>query len=953
MKFLGKAVKYLFRLGFFLLGGGVIVAAGYILGLDLIWGKTGNDLPNSFTFVVWLDKFFPKIPYWFPLQGGGVSFMQGYNSLSLLAVVFLKRLLGLSLAGVYDTWLFLGPILTATTIYFWAWWRLKSQVIGLLAGVFYLLAPVSWVFLTEWGFYNEASSYFLVPLALAFFDYYLETKKPGALLGTGVLFSLALMTHLHAWMFLTVAITFYGVGYSFLVGKGRRLAGLTAGMGAVTLTAAVVVLLSLFWLVPFADYNRMSGRGMSIGLFNRKEIADMVPPWKSVLQLTRIGEEDYQYPLRNVAVPVVVWGLALAGWLVSFFKSKKIFVLGSLLVLESFYYLSVESLYWVSEHITPLYNLITLRSYLFSVRLITPLVAAYGLVELAGLPFLPLKRWLGGVRHLLAGGLALALAAWLVVSLAKVPRWGERQINYGPDTAGENIQLLVEGREGLDWSRFWDQRYLYQALGKWQKPSGGEETADWLAGRLPRQDNLRIDLSSKLGAAVERINIDNHHLSQMSLYTFNLFLNRPLWGYQQAVFYSGEGKYRSAKPLNEIANWYGINYVALDPREDPVYKYEQSNWIMTEGKEGVQIWQNPTAPRLAELTSQPKVLVIGGKQQFAAYEQIYRLANYGGLSWREAYLVAGNGNVDDYQLAELERFEALILYGYSYRDRQKAWQLLEDYVRGGGRLWLDTGWQYTSADWEMAQAPTGLPFESLGWHNLGQTGAYVLADEWQSKVSAADFAALEWEGKGWGFSSFESGKLRDWGETVLSVADYPLVVSGRLGQGRLVWSGMNLPAHAITYENEAEVELFHQLMLWLLDGYGRREYPVAVTRTHPDTVLFKTEQAVAEGTALLWRESRIPYWQAESGGKRLAVYPAGPELTLVLLPALPAGATISLQIQMPLQYLALKLMSLLVLLFLVALAVRPQWRAALSGSFTNWQKRFLVRTRKNWEKEDY
>ena len=75
--------------------------------------------------------------------------------------------------------------------------------------------------------------------------------------------------------------------------------------------------------------------------------------------------------------------------------------------------------------------------------------------------------------------------------------------------------------------------------------------------------------------------------------------------------------------------------------------------------------------------------------------------------------------VDDYSADQLSLFPALVLVGYRYHDRNKAFGLLNDYVRAGGSLYIETGWQYVDPDWDLGSpTPSVLPVGELRWGSL-------------------------------------------------------------------------------------------------------------------------------------------------------------------------------------------------------------------------------------------
>lgn len=86
-----------------------------------------------------------------------------------------------------------------------------------------------------------------------------------------------------------------------------------------------------------------------------------------------------------------------------------------------------------------------------------------------------------------------------------------------------------------------------------------------------------------------------------------------------------------------------------------------------------------------------------------------------------------------------------------------------------------------------------LPVERIVWTDYGMAQDYVLGfAEAAGTVNAGKFKPLTWEGRPWTVSGAEIQDVRDWGDVVLSAAGPPLIVAGRYGAGKVVWSGLNL-----------------------------------------------------------------------------------------------------------------------------------------------------------------
>lgn len=103
--------KGLGRLGYLLIGLAIIFSLAYLFSRPLlVGGIQGNDSPWAMTMVAWINRWWPHLPLWFPLQGGGISFIQSYSLLGLLAVVLTHQLgvAGLSLFQTFRLFQFLS-----------------------------------------------------------------------------------------------------------------------------------------------------------------------------------------------------------------------------------------------------------------------------------------------------------------------------------------------------------------------------------------------------------------------------------------------------------------------------------------------------------------------------------------------------------------------------------------------------------------------------------------------------------------------------------------------------------------------------------------------------------------------------------------------------------------------------------------------------------------------------
>src|SRR3990170_8788204 len=108
----------------------VLLAISYFFGHSILDGRLqGSDSPLHLGYAVWLDQYFPHLPHWYPLQGGGASILHGYPLLAHLMVVLLHRLSGLSILQAFRLVTFATFPLTAFGIYLLGWSILGRKTI--------------------------------------------------------------------------------------------------------------------------------------------------------------------------------------------------------------------------------------------------------------------------------------------------------------------------------------------------------------------------------------------------------------------------------------------------------------------------------------------------------------------------------------------------------------------------------------------------------------------------------------------------------------------------------------------------------------------------------------------------------------------------------------------------------------------------------------------------------
>lgn len=1038
-----KIPELILRLAYLVFAFAIIGVVAYYFANLFLRGLLGNDTLHALNLVHWVDKYFPKIPFWYHLQGGGVSMLWSYPSLPPILVVLLNRVSHLGISVSYQLVVFSSFVITALGMYFFVWLCLKSQTAALIAAVIYFIMPLSYCWMADWGFFGETVSYMFFFPSLIFYDFFLQGYRSGKMtvfrrlcLFLAVVFT-GLLFNAHPMGFFTLIFVFLAESLFYTIFKqlkGKNILAIIKSLLPGLIVFGLSVGLIAFVVVNFIYYPKQGipGEDEMAARFKNNDLKFYITNYSIVkeifLGVGRIPFDHFQFPLRNMTVQPFVWIFALAGLVLSILFYRKVFFyifisyfsLAAMVYPEAFFQFARFLMLLPGTWFTYFLNM---RSFLNLIRFLFPIAAAFAFVGAGRLVLLPFTFWARYLKNkIITGGvylfrdiavvlIALPLFIYSFYYFADQPnymwrwyiaRYGywlidvRNPINQFPDLAGgmdvvsgtrlsemsemtgheTTVRMLnlykgchnlkLTGSSTSVCSKLYpeDNMYkyinygylekdipiladfekvcktytlssperqlcplvmsnkldLYKAalyslkdISAWPKPILKETKAmeevffpypnylDWVK-KMANQKNLRVDVSPTNGGIAMGLNAVSD-MSMINLYTYTASLIGPYWGYQQQVaFQKNDEKEETA---TEVAKWFGTKYLLINPDADYYQKYLQKGSWETELKD-VQgrpsLFKLKSSPEMETWTKdKPKVLVIGDKAK-RVFELVFRIANKGTLPYDDYWLLEGKERIDDYSLAELKQYEIVYLFGYKYHNQSRAWNLIDGYLKTGGKVFLSTGWQFVDQDWETKKTPAWFPVTSLAWTTqfTGQSKYRFDLSTIGSTIDTSGFGALEWNGGSYGVSIPKG--LRDWAKPVLSVDGKTLVAVGDYGQGKVVWTGLNLPGHMHTFNyNEAELGFYKSLFDWLRGSTKPIDLTtsVEIIRENPDKVNFLFSKEVNDPTFFYWRESFFPAWKARlvSGKKTVSVkinY-GGPRFMSMILPAIKTGDILELE----------------------------------------------------------
>lgn len=278
-------------------------------------------------------------------------------------------------------------------------------------------------------------------------------------------------------------------------------------------------------------------------------------------------------------------------------------------------------------------------------------------------------------------------------------------------------------------------------------------------------------------------------------------------------------------------------------------------------------------------TKAPTMLVVSGQE---GYDTVLRILAQENLNSRYIIPIQGPEYIEDLKNYDLTGFDAVFLYDYRYRKEKnfksypvKPWQKLYEYVNNGGSLFIETGSEVKESDIKnlpMVNLPEVFPINKTTRNELGEAWDYTINQaNFFKDVKIENFDKLVYQGSPWKISYTEGDALKNWAKSVLTQNGEQVLVSGELGQGKVIWSGLNLLYHIKSYNNLAESKLFRNLLGYLVNLNEEQPLVFNFQRAKSENILIEAN----DFKGVLFKESYYPGWQVKQGDEELKIYKAG------------------------------------------------------------------------------
>jgi len=331
-----------------------------------------------------------------------------------------------------------------------------------------------------------------------------------------------------------------------------------------------------------------------------------------------------------------------------------------------------------------------------------------------------------------------------------------------------------------------------------------------------------------------------------------------------------------------LLDWYAVRKFITDQNTGK-FLSRPEDYEAVVASEGTIGFVYKHAGHLISATSAPSALIIGSND--ASYAPILHSFALSGYDSRFVIPVRGFEYVDRYASEDLKLFDVVILFGYNYRDRSRAFEALERYVKDGGNLIVDTGYSLVPTSdlpvpFPMSKARTIA--QDLRWHFTS------LNTPMTSGINFTSFSPAIYDNGPWAVSVADNETVQPWAQVILWNRGHPVVVAGRYGKGNVVWLGLNLPTHINTYHNIEESKFLSKIIDWATGRVERRivRANYSVSRSNPEEAQVTIMNS---SSGVLFKESYFKNWCAylvDIAGRRfdLPIFRAGPDFMYVRLP---------------------------------------------------------------------
>lgn len=429
----------------------------------------------------------------------------------------------------------------------------------------------------------------------------------------------------------------------------------------------------------------------------------------------------------------------------------------------------------------------------------------------------------------------------------------------------------------------------------------------------------------------------------------------PNWrSWQENAIWNPEWDDRIAE-TKFLLDWFAIRWISFIP---PIFNQNIEKYLadgdfklvsgsLDQAETGVEYSK---ASPILSASNAPTMLVIGEKAQNRSYDPIMRILAMHNLNSEVIVPIRGKIFLDDYSQEELSKFPLIILYEYRLKNASKGAKLLSEYLKQGGKAIIESSSFVFEGQKLLLEKVLG--FKSKVDVAEGETWGFSAQGDLTEGIDFTRFSPPIFEEYGWKYSEAE---LTQKNQIPVLLNDQKIVIfRQKVGNGEMIWSGLNLLYHAVSYKNLEEARFIDKIIFSLLGtNQGPQTLPKSKTEfVNPQKRIIEIQEP-AEGVLL--KENYFFNWQAsfEKDGRKvnLKIYPAGPDFMYI-----PFGKTIdkgkvTLFYRRSLMEKGSTAISLISLIGLILFCVYYRRNFGKKDSFARFKEKSVGKISSWWQKE--
>ncbi|MFA5070502.1 MAG: hypothetical protein WC528_04450 [Patescibacteria group bacterium] len=335
-----------------------------------------------------------------------------------------------------------------------------------------------------------------------------------------------------------------------------------------------------------------------------------------------------------------------------------------------------------------------------------------------------------------------------------------------------------------------------------------------------------------------------------------------------------------------LIDWYAIKYIEYSSGSyaAPSYLYTNPDFVAKEQlmpQTGYHFYQakDQYYSPIVRPTNAPTVLIISTQESYNTLLRIIAMEN---INSQSLIPIRYSQYIDDLTKVNLNDFDAVLLYDYHYKKEknfqkvpQEPWQKLAAYVKTGGKLFIEGGSDVKESD--IGNLPDGtlpevFPVTKTQREDLGSVWQLAIKEpDLLKNINPQKFDALVYQDGPWNLSYAEPAAIKSGAQIVLTQNDKAILVQENLGQGQVLWSGMNLPYHIKSYNNIEEGRLFRVLLNSLVTLAPETPPPFSLERNKSEEIKITSQNF----KGILFKETYYGGWRATLSGEKKKPYEAG------------------------------------------------------------------------------